>query len=247
MRRQIGIPWLVPGAPFPPTTQALEEPNGLLALGGDLRVDTLLRAYERGIFPWFNENQPLLWWTPDPRLVLDPAEFHLSRSLRKLLRRGHFEFSIDQAFAEVMTACADTLRPDQDGTWITDDILSAYHALHVAGHAHSIEVWHQGLLVGGLYGVNLGQAFFGESMFSHADNASKAALALLCLLQDVHGIRLIDCQMETPHLLSLGARTLSRPDFEAVLATCVTPANTWSWPHPRTSLADYRARYRLTI
>ncbi|MCH8542965.1 MAG: leucyl/phenylalanyl-tRNA--protein transferase [Alcanivorax sp.] len=243
-----GVPWLMPGAPFPPTDQALTEPDGLLAIGADLSVETLLHAYSRGIFPWFNDDQPILWWTPDPRLVLFPQAFHLSRSLRRLLRRDHFQFSIDQHFTSVMKACA-APRDALGGTWIVDDMRSAYLALHHAGHAHSIEVWRDGVLCGGLYGVCLGGAFFGESMFSRADNASKAALALLCRLQPAHGITLIDCQMETPHLLSLGARTLPRQAFEAKLSESIgvaTPAD-WQWPHLAAPLTAYAARYSFEM
>ncbi|WP_111656642.1 leucyl/phenylalanyl-tRNA--protein transferase [Isoalcanivorax indicus] len=246
MPTRIGVPWLHPGATFPPTRYALDDPNGLLAIGNDLGVDTLLQAYRRGIFPWFSEGQPPLWWTPDPRLVLEPDAFHISRSLRKCLRRDPFQFSIDQAFTSVMSACA-APRDDQDGTWITDEMRDAYTALHHAGHAHSVEVWQGQQLVGGFYGVNLGAMFFGESMFSRCANASKAALALFCLLRNAHGVTLIDCQMETPHLLSLGARPVARVDFERALMERVCTDNAWHWPHERASLAEYTARYRLTI
>ncbi|MBZ2187821.1 leucyl/phenylalanyl-tRNA--protein transferase [Alcanivorax sp. JB21] len=246
MSRGPGVPWLSPGAPFPPTDQALTEPDGLLALGADLSVETLVRAYSSGIFPWFNDDQPILWWTPDPRLVLLPEHFHLSRSLRRLLRRDHFQFSIDQHFPAVMDACA-APRDADGGTWIVAEMRDAYLALHRAGYAHSVEVWQDGTLCGGLYGVCLGGVFFGESMFSRADNASKAALALLCRLQPAHGIELIDCQMETPHLLSLGARTLPRRDFEAKLSEGIraaTPSG-WHWPHLAAPLTAYVARYSL--
>ena len=248
MSHEPGVPWLMPGAPFPPTHRALREPDGLLAIGSDLSVETLLQAYSRGIFPWFNDDQPILWWTPDPRLVLFPEAFHQSRSLRRLLRRDHFQFSIDQQFATVMHACA-APRDADGGTWIVEEMRSAYLALHQAGHAHSIEVWRDGTLCGGLYGVCLGGAFFGESMFSLADNASKAALALLCRLHPAHGISLIDCQMETPHLLSLGAHTLPRQTFEAKLSEstrAATPGG-WHWPHLVAPLTAYAARYALDM
>lgn len=246
MPTRIGVPWLPPGAAFPPTSYALREPDGLLAMGNDLSVTTLLRAYRRGIFPWFCDGQPPLWWTPDPRLVLAPDRFHLSRSLRKQLRRDRFLFSIDQAFTRVMRACA-TPREGQDGTWITDDMLAAYAALHEAGHAHSVEVWQDQELVGGFYGVNLGSMFFGESMFSQRTDASKAALALFCQLHAAHGITLIDCQMETPHLVSLGARAIRRTDFEALLETRVCTENRWPWPHPPARFSEYAARYKLAL
>lgn len=246
MRDDIGaLPWLMPGAPFPDTSTALDDPDGLLAVGADLRPATLLRAYRVGIFPWYGDGQPILWWSPDPRLVLRPSRFHCSRSLRKLLRQGRFEFSFDHAFSRVIHACASVPRHGQHGTWITDDMLVAYQQLHELGYAHSLEVWQDGELAGGFYGINLGAMFFGESMFSLRPNASKAALAMFCLLQPAHGVTLIDCQMETPHLLSLGADVWPRSEFEQALRERVEAPSRWQWPHEVAPLAEYRRRYRL--
>jgi leucyl/phenylalanyl-tRNA--protein transferase len=215
------LPFLAPGDPFPPSSEALDYPSGLLAVSEDLGPDRLLAAYRRGIFPWFEEPQPVLWWTPDPRLVLFPAEFHCARSLRRTLRRGRFRLTVDACFREVMEACA-APRSGQDGTWISPRMVTAYGALHDAGHAHSIEAWdREGRLAGGLYGVCIGGVFFGESMFSRAPDASKVALAGLAHLLQAGGGRIIDCQVETEHLLSLGARPIPRVDFEAMLAQTV--------------------------
>ncbi|MEY1661920.1 leucyl/phenylalanyl-tRNA--protein transferase [Isoalcanivorax beigongshangi] len=246
MRDLRHLPWLLPGQDFPATGDALDDPNGLLAIGGDLSVETLLRAYRRGIFPWFSDGQPVLWWSPTPRLVLLPDAFHLSRSLRKQLRRQPWQFSFDHAFEQVVARCAGSERPGQDGTWITADIEAAYVALHHAGHAHSVEVWQDGGLVGGFYGVHLGGVFFGESMFSAVADASKAALALLCALHQEHRISLVDCQVRTPHLVSLGAASVPRATFETLLAQRLpVPPGHWSWPHAPAPLAHYGRRYRL--
>jgi leucyl/phenylalanyl-tRNA--protein transferase len=206
-----------PDAGFPPTRLAETEPNGLLAVGGDLSATRLLQAYRRGIFPWYSAGQPILWWSPAPRMVLRPAEFRVSRSLRRSIRRRGYRVSIDQAFASVIRACAED-RPGSPGTWLVPDMLAAYCALHAEGHAHSIEVWLEGALVGGLYGVAIGQMFFGESMFSRMNDASKVALALLSEVALAHPFRLIDCQVYTPHLASLGAREIPRDEFERILA-----------------------------
>jgi len=212
---------LRPGGSFPPTSEALREPNGLLAIGGSLDVPTLLAAYRRGIFPWYEAPQPVLWWTPDPRAVLFPENLHVSRSLRRTLRRDAFALSADRDFEAVMRACAEP-RDGCAGTWIDSAMLDAYAALHRAGHAHSIEVRDdEGALVGGLYGVAIGGAFFGESMFARAADASKVALVALVKLLRERGFELIDCQMDTAHLRSLGARNLSRLDFERRLAHTV--------------------------
>lgn len=208
------LPWLAPGEPFPPTSQALNEPNGLLAAGGDLSVDTLIDAYRQGIFPWFSQGEPILWWSPAPRTLLYPAQLRVSRSLRKVLRQQHFAVRQNTCFAEVIRACATTPRAGQDGTWITADMQQAYIRLHQAGIAHSIEVFFQNRLAGGLYGVQLGQMFFGESMFSHQSDASKVALVHLCQMPSIAAI---DCQVPTAHLLSLGAQQVSRTSFEATL------------------------------
>lgn len=213
----IQLPWLEPGATlFPPTARALTEPNGLLAVGGDLSVPQLLAAYQRGIFPWFDESQPVLWWSPSPRLILKPDNLHISKSMRKLLRRAPYRVTTDTAFAQVIAACAEP-RPDQHGTWITDQIQAAYTALHRLGYAHSVEVWHNDTLAGGLYGVALGRVFFGESMFSRADNASKYGFITLVTALKALAFEVVDCQVRTPHLVSLGAEEIDREQFEQLL------------------------------
>jgi leucyl/phenylalanyl-tRNA---protein transferase len=217
------IPWLEDGQPFPPVHRALHEPNGLLAAGGELSVRRLLQAYRSGIFPWYSEGQPILWWSPDPRMVLAPAEIVLSRSLRKRLRQPGFEIRIDTAFETVVSACA-APRGGQPGTWITPEMAAAYTALHHAGYAHSIETWADGTLVGGLYGVSIGRMFFGESMFARASDASKIALAHLARQLERWEFGLIDCQMSTPHLASLGAREMPRAGFIRALAELVNYA-----------------------
>ena len=205
--------WLHPGdTSFPPVELALQEPDGLLAVGGDLTVERLLNAYRHGIFPWYSDDQPILWWSPDPRLVLYPAEVNVNRSLSKTLRKNEFFVRFDTAFADVILACAGPRR-DANGTWITDEMQQAYLRLHEAGYAHSIECWQDNKLVGGLYGIALGQAFFGESMFSHVTNASKVALVYLCAHLIKWQFTIIDCQVESPHLISLGARNIPRKDF----------------------------------
>ena len=224
---------LGPGEDFPPSREALEYPNGLLAAGGELTPARLLSAYRRGIFPWYEEPQPVLWWTPNPRAVLFPAELHISRSLRRVLRRDSFALATDTAFGEVMAACAEPRR-DALGTWIGRDMLAAYIALHREGHAHSVEVLDgTGQLVGGLYGVALGGVFFGESMFSRQPDASKVALVALVDILSRGGFGLIDCQVGNPHLTSLGARDIDRLDFEARLAQNVgneVDPGIWSLP-----------------
>lgn len=211
------IPWLRAADPFPPVDEALLEPNGLLAAGADLSPQRLLDAYARGIFPWFNPGEPILWWSPDPRMVLFPHEFRLARSLRKRLRRIDYEVGIDTAFREVVLACAGP-RSGQGGTWITPQMVDAYVRLHTLGHAHSVETWINGELVGGLYGVAIGRVFFGESMFTRATDASKIAFAHLVAQLTAWGYGLIDCQMSTRHLASLGAREIPRSEFTALLA-----------------------------
>lgn len=203
--------------PFPDVQQALDEPNGLLAVGGCLSVERLVDAYRRGIFPWFSEGEPILWWSPDPRWVLLPEEVKVSRSLAQRMRRGDLEVSHDRAFDAVIHACAEP-RQEQDGTWITADIQAAYSNLHRAGHAHSFECWRDGHLVGGLYGVAIGQCFFGESMFRRESDASKVAFVGACRKLASWGYRLIDCQVHTTHLESLGARPMRRSSFVAALA-----------------------------
>ncbi|HET6724596.1 MAG TPA: leucyl/phenylalanyl-tRNA--protein transferase [Gammaproteobacteria bacterium] len=201
---------------FPSVECALVEPNGLLAAGGDLSVARLLAAYRRGIFPWYEAGQPILWWSPDPRLVLFPDELHISRSLQKTLRRGVFNVTFDAAFGEVITACSQP-RQGQCGTWLTPEMMRAYVRLHREGHAQSIEAWREGRLAGGLYGVRIGRVFFGESMFSRESDASKVALVHLCR----RGYDLIDCQIASSHLRRLGARPMPRREFLARLdAAC---------------------------
>ena len=213
---------------FPPLTRALREPDGLLAAGGDLRPERILAAYRHGCYPWYQQGQPILWWSPDPRFVLFPDELHISRSLGKVLRRQTFEVSYDKAFDRVIDACAGP-RSYADGTWITDAMRQAYLQLHRLGHAHSVEVWQAGELVGGLYGLCIGQVFFGESMFSHVDNASKTAFAHLVPDLKRWGIRLIDCQMQTRHLASFGARAIDRQAFAELLAQLIDQPNSADW------------------
>ena len=209
---------LEPEDPLPPSMTALENPNGLLAVTRELEIPRLVEAYRRGIFPWFEEPQPVLWWSPDPRSVLPLSGLHISRSLRKTLRRNAFRLGVDRAFGDVMRSCAGARR-GQSGTWINRRMLHAYAQLHRQGIAHSIEVSDAGgALVGGLYGVCLGTTFFGESMFSHRDDASKVALVALVRLLERAGGDLIDCQVESDHMNSLGARNISRTDFEQWLA-----------------------------
>lgn len=229
--------WLEPQDPFPSATLAWgpEDPApGLLAAGQHLDAEHLQRAYSEGIFPWFGPGQPVLWWSPDPRMVLRPQEFRLHRSLRRTLlkfraQRG-CEIRVDSAFEEVMRACAHTTRPGQDGTWIVPGVIQAYAAFHAAGHAHSVETWIDGRLVGGLYCVGIGRAVFGESMFAHQTDASKIALAALVCLCRQQGVTLIDCQQNTRHLASLGAREIARDLFlQHVRQTRSQPPLRWQF------------------
>jgi leucyl/phenylalanyl-tRNA--protein transferase len=206
------IPFLDRDDPFPPVELALRDPNGLLAAGGDLSTTRLLDAYRRGIFPWFGEGDPLLWWSPDPRMVLHVDELHVSRSLRRTIRSGRFRVTMDTAFHHVMGGCAEP-RGDHAGTWITPEMMAAYGRLATLGYAHSIEAWEGDALAGGLYGVALGRMFFGESMFSRVSDASKVAFVHLVMQLRRWEMPLIDCQMSTAHLSSLGAREISRADF----------------------------------
>ena len=214
------IPWLDRNQPFPPLSRALAEPNGLLAAGGDLSAQRLIDAYRHGIYPWYSDDQPLLWWSPDPRMVLYPAEVKISRSLGKRLRRHDYEMRVDSDFERVMRACA-APREGQGGTWITNDMVRAYTELHRRGLAHSVETWIDGELAGGLYGVGLGRMFYGESMFTRATDASKIALAHLARQLQRWQFGLIDCQMRTAHLASMGAREILREDFVRELTTLV--------------------------
>jgi leucyl/phenylalanyl-tRNA--protein transferase len=213
---------------FPPLEKALNEPNGLLAAGGDLSAQRLVQAYRHGCFPWFEAGQPILWWSPTPRMVLFPSELHVSRSLRKLLRQQRYRVTFDQNFAAVIQACAGP-RNYTDGTWITTDMQAAYLQLHEQGFAHCVEVWDGDTLVGGLYGLAMGRLFFGESMFSRADNASKVGFATLVEHLQQAGFVLIDCQMHTGHLQSLGARTISRAEFAEYLLNHLDTPNTATW------------------
>lgn len=238
------LPWLAPGEPFPPPERAWGPRSpipGILAAGGALDVATLQRAYAQATFPWFSEGQPILWWSPNPRMVLHVAEFKLHRSLRKTLQKfiddPRCEVRFDSAFAQVIAACAASPRVGQSGTWILPEMVSAYTAWHAAGGAHSVETWIDGELVGGLYGVGLGQAVFGESMFTRVPDASKIALAALVAWCRAHGIRQIDCQQNTRHLASLGAREVPRADFvDHVQRHCTAPSPVWKfdslyWQH----------------
>ncbi len=215
------LPWLTAAHEFPPLATALSEPNGLLAVGGDLAPERLLAAYRRGIFPWYSPGEPILWWSPDPRMVLFPDEFKVSRSLGRTLRRGGYEVRLDTAFARVIAACAQTPRRGQHGTWIVPEMQAAYRRLHELGLAHSVETWVDGELVGGLYGIALGRMFYGESMFSWRSDASKIAVAHLARYLERLGFGMVDCQMHTAHLASLGAREIPRDDFIARLDALV--------------------------
>ena len=209
------LPWIPENAPsdlFPHPSSALTEPNGLLAAGGDLSPNRLIAAYSRGIFPWFGEDEPILWWSPDPRAVIQPARFHLSRSLLRQIRRGGFSATLDTAFSTVLAKCAEP-RETQDGTWITAEMKAAYIQLHQLGHAHSLEIWQNDELVGGVYGVSCGRAFFGESMFSRCPSGSKIALAALCKQLERWKFILLDCQVESDHLTTLGATPWPRRKF----------------------------------
>lgn len=209
---------------------ALAEPEGLLAMGGDLSLPRLLAAYSNGIFPWYSDGQPLLWWSPDPRMVLFPEEFHRSRRLARTIRQGHFHIRADHAFTEVISACAHIPRRYETGTWIVPEMITAYTALHEAGYAHSIEVWCGGTLAGGLYGVSIGKCFFGESMFSRRNDASKVAFHALAERCREWEFALIDCQFWTSHLESLGAREIPRHQYLAILErACEYPTKQGSW------------------
>jgi len=221
--RAKSVTWLAPDDRtywFPPIEQALDEPNGLLAAGGDLAPGRLLAAYRRGIFPWYSPGQPILWWSPDPREVLKPANFHRNRSLVKAIRSRNLVITFDQAFEQVIDACA-APRRYSSGTWITQAMRDAYVELHRLGAAHSVETWCDGRLIGGVYGVSQGKIFFGESMFSHEANGSKAALAALAERAENSGCALIDCQFASPHLRRLGSIALPRADFRRLLETLV--------------------------
>lgn len=223
------IHWLRPAEPFPPVETALAEPNGLLAAGDELSAARLLDAYRRGIFPWFNEGQPVLWWSPDPRMVLAPAAIRVTRSLAKVLRNRAYEVRADSAFLAVMQACAEP-RDEQGGTWISPAMIEAYHALHRRGIAHSIETWIDGELAGGLYGVAIGRMFYGESMFTRVRDASKIALVHLARQLERWGFGLIDCQMHTAHLARMGGVEIPRAAFMRTLGELVNcPPISGAW------------------
>ena len=224
------IPHLRVGDPFPPAETALREPDGLLCAGGDLSAERLLDAYRHGIFPWYSRGQPILWWSPDPRMVLHTAELRVSRSLAKSRRNRGYTVQVDTAFARVLEACA-APRAGEPGTWLGADMRAAYGELHRRGHAHSVETWREGELVGGLYGVAIGRMFYGESMFSRETDASKVALAALVDALRACGWPLIDCQVRTPLLASLGAREIARAAFLRevnALVNCAAPPEPWS-------------------
>ena len=224
------IHWLRSTESFPPLEQALAEPNGLLAAGGDLSPKRLIEAYRHGVFPWYSEGQPLLWWSPDPRMVLFVDEFKVSRSLRRTVSRGDFEIRVDSAFRSVIEACA-APRDGQGGTWITSAMIDGYTRLHRLGYAHSVEAWVDGTLAGGLYGVVIGRMFFGESMFARKSDASKVTLVHLVDILKQRDMPLIDCQQQTAHLARFGARPIPRRAFAQALTRLVNspqPAVVWT-------------------
>ncbi|MBQ0725443.1 MAG: leucyl/phenylalanyl-tRNA--protein transferase [Gammaproteobacteria bacterium] len=226
------VPWLDPNndlEPFPSPETSLDEPNGLLAAGGSLNPERLLSAYRQGIFPWFEDDQPILWWSPNPRMVIKPSDTHVSRSLRKIINQGAFDCTFDTAFNDVIHACSSS-RELQAGTWITPSMVQAYQTLFELGSGHSVEVWLEGELVGGLYGVSIGRVFFGESMFSLCSNASKIGFVFLSEQLNDWGYQLIDCQVQSQHLKSLGASTISRRDFSMMLGQlCPQSVNEQAW------------------
>lgn len=212
---------------FPPAH--LADESGILAIGGDLSPERLMLAYKMGIFPWFNPSEPILWWSPDPRCIIYPNKIKVSKSMRQLLRKQKFEVTFDQRFLDVIYACKSIYRPGQQGTWITEEMIDAYQTLHQMGFVHSVEVWQEGELVGGLYGANLGKCFFGESMFSHVSNASKVAMIMLAKNLAEHHYQLIDCQIHTNHLQSLGAEMIPRNQFIDTLERQKSSLDTRNW------------------
>jgi leucyl/phenylalanyl-tRNA--protein transferase len=235
------IAWLDPSDPadaFPDTADALTEPDGLLAAGGDLSSHRLLAAYSSGIFPWYNQGQPILWWSPDPRCVLRPAELHVSRRLRQTIRNSTAQLRCNHAFSDVIRACAAD-RLSQQGTWITDAMVAAYERLHADGWAHSIEVWQGSRLAGGLYGLCIGSVFFGESMFSAEPNASKMAMLGLAKHMQCFDLELIDCQVVSQHLLTMGAHVMPRREFTRLLQKACNPPTRHSlWPRSPIPIAE---------
>jgi len=241
------LPWLDETTPFPPVERALGAGSGaagLLAASYDLSFARLLSAYRQGIFPWYSEGQPVLWWSPDPRMVLAPHQFKISDSLRKTLRRvvrdPAWEIRVDAGFSEVMHACADVRRRGQDGTWISAEIIAAYSAMHDAGYAHSVETWYDGTRVGGLYGIGIGRMVYGESMFAQRTDASKIALAALVAQARRHQVEMIDCQQNTAHLASLGGHEISRSQFLQHLRRA-TDESPLSWQFDKTVLLEILA------
>ena len=232
------IPWIKSARDFPPVDSALDEPNGLLCMGGDLEPETVLTAYSRGIFPWYSDDQPILWWSPDPRMVLFADEFKISKSLSKTIRANKFEIRFDTAFEEVIAACAEPRSPGL-GTWILPEMQAAYTRLHQIGFAHSAEAWRDGKLVGGLYGIAMGRMFYGESMFARETDASKVAFVALVEKLKADGFELIDCQQETRHLASFGARPIPRKQFTQRLQELITlnldnsPTSYWKTTDPQ--------------
>jgi leucyl/phenylalanyl-tRNA--protein transferase len=235
------ITWLTPTDPpdaFPDTGNALTEPDGLLAAGGDLSSERLLYAYQHGIFPWYEEGQPVLWWSPDPRCVFLPGDLHIARRVQRQMRSSTAELRFNNAFADVIRACAG-VRKSQQGTWITDEMTAAYEKLHAEGWAHSIEIWEDGALMGGVYGLLIGRAFFGESMFSTGTNSSKMALFGLTRNLQQFGLELIDCQVVSEHLLTLGASIIPRSEFITILNRACNPPNRHEiWPESPVPVAD---------
>lgn len=238
---RLPIPLIQPGSPplFPSVREALIEPNGLLAVGGDLGVERLLAAYAHAIFPWFGEGEPIMWWSPDPRCVFRTDALHVSRSLRRHAHGSNWTLTTDRAFSDVIRACA-APRDCHPGTWIIDDMIQAYTRLHALGHAHSIEIWDDDTLVGGLYGVMIGRLFCGESMFSARSDGSKVALLGLCRLLREHGCPLLDAQVSNPHLLSMGATLMPRTEFVHKLDTLCTSS-------PGTLFGDIRSAIPISI
>ena len=237
------VPFLGPTDPLPSPDMALREPNGLLAAGGGLSVPRLVDAYARGVFPWFGDDDPVLWWCPDPRLVLPTDAVHVSRSLARRLARTDYHVTLDTRFADVMRACAEP-RADDEGTWITPEMVRAYEALHAAGAAHSLEVWVEGALVGGIYGVGIGRAFFGESMFSRVRDGSKIAIVRLAAQLGRWGVPFIDCQVRSEHLVRLGAVELPRREFLRRLPALVAAPDALPWRLDADLRADVTPRPR---
>lgn len=239
------ITWLGTDDPvdaFPDIHEAMLEPNGLLAAGGDLSTERLLHSYQNGIFPWFDDGQPILWWSPDPRCILRPADFNTSRRMRRSIASSCATISFNQSFTDVIHACAGPRRSEK-GTWITNDMIDAYELLHAEGWAHSIEVRENGELSGGLYGIAIGRVFFAESMFSHKSNASKLAMLALCEALEENDFAMIDCQVESPHLMTLGAVSISRQEFADVLdSACPEQTRFDNWPGAPVAVSDLRPK-----